>query len=204
MKKIYNWLFASCLLLAGCKAEQEKDKNFNNQEQKNKALDAQDNKQQSKQENNQEDKALDKKVVNQIKQVSGDTTKTAGVRKMENDSITTPSGLSYRILRKAQEGAAQPKVGQLITAHYTGWLQEKGAKGKKFDSSFDRNEPIAFKVGVGYVIKGWDEALLDMKVGEKRELVIPANLAYGSRGAGAAIPPDATLIFEVELCSIKA
>lgn len=123
---------------------------------------------------------------------------------MENNIITTPSGLSYKVMRKAAEGAAQPKAGQIISAHYTGWLQENGTRGKKFDSSFDRNQPLSFKVGVGQVIKGWDEALLDMKVGEKRELTIPAHLGYGSRGAGGVIPPDATLIFEVELCSIKS
>lgn len=132
------------------------------------------------------------------KQTSKNTKK--GSTNMTN--ITrTPSGLGYEVI-KAGTGA-QPKPGQTVTVHYTGWLDDNGKPGKKFDSSVDRNDPFSTKIGVGYVIAGWDEAVLNMKVGEKVRLYIPAKLAYGSRGAGAAIPPNANLIFDVELLAIN-
>ena len=105
----------------------------------------------------------------------------------------TSSGLEYKVV---EEGSgAKPKAGQQIKAHYAGYL----LSGKKFDSSYDRKSPLVFEVGIGRVIRGWDEALLDMQVGEKRVLRVPAPLAYGSRGAGGVIPPGATLVFFVEL-----
>ena len=92
--------------------------------------------------------------------------------------------------------------GQRVTVHYTGWLDNNGNKGTKFDSSKDRNDPFVFPLGAGSVIKGWDEGVQGMKVGGKRKLTIPPALGYGARGAGGVIPPNATLVFEVELLGV--
>jgi FKBP-type peptidyl-prolyl cis-trans isomerase len=116
--------------------------------------------------------------------------------KKEAKEVTTKSGLKYVDLKVGT--GDMPKEGDLVQVHYTGWL----TNGKKFDSSVDRGEPFVFPIGKGRVIKGWDEGVMTMKVGGKRKLTIPADLAYGKRGAGDAIPPDATLIFEVELLKI--
>ncbi|HEY5090262.1 MAG TPA: FKBP-type peptidyl-prolyl cis-trans isomerase, partial [Polyangia bacterium] len=104
--------------------------------------------------------------------------------------MTTASGLKYWELKKGSGAVA--KAGDSVQVHYTGWLTE----GKKFDSSVDRGSPFAFKLGAGMVIKGWDEGVAGMKVGGKRQLHIPAELGYGARGAGDAIPPNAELIFD--------
>ena len=117
------------------------------------------------------------------------------------NAVTTPSGLKY-IDVKAGTGPS-PKTGQTCVMHYTGWLYEGGQKGAKFDSSVDRGEPFAFKIGMHQVIAGWDEGVATMKVGGKRTLIIPPALGYGAQGAGSAIPPNATLIFDVELLAIK-
>ena len=115
--------------------------------------------------------------------------------------ISTPSGLQYE---DTQEGTgASPKTGQTCVMHYTGWLWEKGAKGAKFDSSLDKGQPFEFPLGQGRVIKGWDEGVATMKIGGKRTLLIPPGLGYGARGAGGVIPPNATLLFEVELLGVK-
>lgn len=113
------------------------------------------------------------------------------------NTVTTPSGLKYTELQKGT-GAA-PKTGQTVVVHYTGTLED----GTKFDSSRDRNQPFSFKIGAGQVIKGWDEGLSTMKVGGRRQLIIPSELGYGARGAGGVIPPNATLIFDVELLDIR-
>jgi peptidylprolyl isomerase len=110
---------------------------------------------------------------------------------------TTPSGLQYTI--DAPGTGAQPQPGQTVSVHYTGWLTD----GTKFDSSRDRNQPIEFPLGAGRVIKGWDEGIALMRIGEKRTLVIPAALGYGARGAGGVIPPNATLVFKVELVGAR-
>ena len=111
--------------------------------------------------------------------------------------VTTPSGLKYND-DKVGDGAA-PRQGQRVSVHYTGWLTD----GTKFDSSRDRGQPFQFTLGRGEVIKGWDEGVASMKVGGKRKLTIPPELGYGARGAGGAIPPNATLVFDVELLDVK-
>jgi peptidylprolyl isomerase len=117
------------------------------------------------------------------------------------NAVTTPSGLKY-IDVKVGTGAS-PRTGQICVMHYTGWLYENGKKGTKFDSSVDRGEPFEFKIGMGQVIRGWDEGVATMKVGGKRTLIIPPDLGYGARGAGGVIPPNATLLFDVELLAVK-
>ena len=113
---------------------------------------------------------------------------------------TTATGLQYEDTKEGT-GATAAK-GQSVTVHYTGWLYTNGTQGTKFDSSKDRNDPFVFSLGAGQVIKGWDEGVEGMKVGGARTLIIPAALGYGARGAGGAIPPNATLKFDVELLGV--
>lgn len=114
----------------------------------------------------------------------------------DENVVTTPSGLKYVEIK---EGTGEtPKTGQTVEVHYTGTLED----GTKFDSSRDRGQPFKFKLGVGQVIKGWDEGLSTMRVGERRKFIIPPELGYGARGAGGVIPPNATLIFDVELLKV--
>lgn len=131
-------------------------------------------------------------------QVQKNNTLIASKKTMsEENAVTTPSGLQYIELKEGT--GATPKTGQTVQVHYTGTLQD----GTKFDSSRDRGQPFSFKLGVGQVIKGWDEGLSTMKVGGRRQLIIPPQLGYGARGAGGVIPPNATLNFDVELLGIK-
>ncbi len=113
------------------------------------------------------------------------------------NAVTTPSGLKYVELKEGT--GATPKSGQTVEVHYVGTLED----GTKFDSSRDRGQPFSFKIGVGQVIKGWDEGVSTIKVGGRRKLIIPSELGYGARGAGGVIPPNATLIFDVELLGVK-
>jgi peptidylprolyl isomerase len=126
---------------------------------------------------------------------SGALAQTAG------KTMTTSSGL--QIIDTTVGTGASPKPGQICVMHYTGWLYEDGKKGKKFDSSLDRNEPFEFPIAQHRVIAGWDEGVATMKVGGKRTLIIPPALGYGARGAGGVIPPNATLMFDVELLAVR-
>ena len=118
-----------------------------------------------------------------------------------NPIQSTASGLRYADLNIGTGAIAT--AGKTVNVHYTGWLDDHGSKGKKFDSSVDRGQKFQFPLGGGMVIKGWDEGVAGMKVGGKRTLYIPAKLGYGARGAGADIPPNADLIFDVELFEVK-
>ncbi|HHI02518.1 MAG TPA: FKBP-type peptidyl-prolyl cis-trans isomerase [candidate division Zixibacteria bacterium] len=124
----------------------------------------------------------------------GETTEGTAV---DENEVTTESGLKY-VDYTVGDGAS-PKEGDMVVVHYSGFLTD----GTKFDSSVDRGQPFQFKIGVGQVIKGWDEGVMSMKVGGKRKLIIPPELGYGARGAGGVIPPNATLLFDVELLDIK-
>jgi peptidylprolyl isomerase len=118
------------------------------------------------------------------------------------DPVTTPSGLTYT--DEVVGTGPSPESGRSVAVHYTGWLDAGGgAKGTKFDSSRDRGAPFSFVLGEGRVIAGWDEGVASMKVGGKRTLVIPPDLGYGARGAGGVIPPNATLVFDVELLEVR-
>ena len=118
----------------------------------------------------------------------------------QGSRMTTSSGL--QIIDTTPGTGASP-AGKTAVVHYTGWIYQNGQKGAKFDSSVDRGQPFEFPVGQGRVIKGWDEGVATMKVGGKRTLIIPPEMGYGARGAGGAIPPNATLMFDVELLGVK-
>jgi len=115
--------------------------------------------------------------------------------------VEMPNGLKYTD-EKIGDGP-EATAGKKVSVHYTGWLSDNGAKGKKFDSSVDRGQPFQFTLGARQVIAGWDEGVAGMKVGGKRTLIIPPELGYGARGAGGVIPPNATLIFDVELLGVQ-
>ncbi len=122
---------------------------------------------------------------------------TPSINMSESEIKETGTGLKYKVITAGT--GATPKKGDTVIVHYTGTLED----GTKFDSSRDRGQPFSFKLGVGQVIKGWDEGLSDMRVGDRRTLIIPPDLGYGARGAGGVIPGNATLIFDVELLRIS-
>ena len=132
-----------------------------------------------------------KTTVNEAS-ASGTTTKGATMNELQIETLTP-----------APAGAKKPAKGNSVRVHYTGWLWQDGKLGTKFDSSVDRGEPFEFMLGVGYVIKGWDEAVTQMAVGQKVRVIIPPHLGYGARGAGRVIPPNATLAFDIELLEVR-
>ena len=130
--------------------------------------------------------------------ILGDQAMAFQPQTVSTEVITTPSGLQYQEIEVGS--GAKPKAGQDVVVHYTGWLESNS---EKFDSSVDRGQPFTFTLGQGMVIKGWDEGLASMNIGGKRRLIIPAGLGYGARGAGGVIPPNATLVFDVELLDVQ-
>ncbi len=148
--------------------------------------------------NNAPEQALEQEVQ-EVKQVSQEVKETIDVKKEPTMSSLPVTELKIETLTVPPAGAASPTKGKKVIVHYTGWLYDNGTKGKKFDSSLDRGQPFEFPVGMGYVIQGWDQGVLKMQKGGKYLLTIPSHMGYGTRGAGALIPPNATLMFEIEL-----
>lgn len=145
----------------------------------------------------------EKKIGDKVKEAKDTLLKKSIPEKKKIPSVlvSLPSGLRYKTLKEGT-GSRNPEAGNRVTVHYAGWLGENDEPGKKFDSSVDRGQKFTFTIGIGQVIKGWDEGVMSMKVGEKRRLYIPYNLAYGERGIPGVIPPKSTLIFDVELFNI--
>ncbi len=144
--------------------------------------------------------ALSMALAGAVLPATGATT-PAAAQTSGGKMTTTASGLKIEDTKVGTGATAE--AGHTCVMHYTGWLYENGATGKKFDSSLDRGQPFEFPLGRGRVIKGWDEGVAGMKVGGKRTLIIPPDLGYGARGAGGVIPPNATLMFDVELLAVK-
>ena len=143
-----------------------------------------------------------KKIIRAVVALLGVFVMTVQESSADAKTVTTPSGLRY--VDTATGSGAEAKSGQQVSVHYTGWLLDAGdKKGNKFDSSVDRGQPFRFALGAGMVIKGWDEGVAGMKVGGKRTLMIPSTLGYGARGAGGVIPPNANLMFDVELLGVQ-
>ena len=122
----------------------------------------------------------------------------------EQASPKAPAGLKIKVLKKTEKDARAPMPGNTVAIHYTGWIaDEKGAPGRQIDSSIERGTPLEFTLGLGQVIKGFEEGIKQMKLGEKCRLFIPSDLGYGKKGVGLFIPPDPDLIFDVELVEIR-
>jgi FKBP-type peptidyl-prolyl cis-trans isomerase len=131
-------------------------------------------------------------------------TNAATTEHMATTAVVSQSSVKALAIKDEKKGSgAVAKSGKVVTVHYTGWLEENGKRGKKFDSSVDRGQPFRFTLGAGQVIPGWDQGLEGMKSGGKREITIPPELAYGAQGAGSAVPPNSALIFEVELKDVQ-
>lgn len=129
------------------------------------------------------------------------TTSDAGTAQMASNAASSPSGVQITDTKVGT--GITPKPGQACIVHYTGWIYENGVKGAKFDSSVDRGRPFSFVLGEHKVIEGWERGVTNMKIGGKRTLIIPPEYGYGSTGGGAGIPPNATLLFEIELLDVK-
>lgn len=147
----------------------------------------------------QELEQVAQEVQQDVKQVLQEVKQTIDTKKEPTMSSLPVTELKIETLTAPSADAARPTKGKKVIVHYTGWLYDNGTKGKKFDSSLDRGEPFEFPVGMGYVIQGWDQGVLKMQKGGKYMLTIPSHMGYGTRGAGALIPPNATLMFEIEL-----
>jgi FKBP-type peptidyl-prolyl cis-trans isomerase FkpA len=132
-----------------------------------------------------------------------ETSQPLKAKQQDRRMNTSPTGLRYEITQAASENARAAQKGHKVTVHYTGYLNNNGQKGTIFDSSVKRGQKFSFLLGAGQVIKGWDEGIQNMKIGEKRTLYIPANLAYGNRAMGNQIPANSDLIFEVELFEVQ-
>lgn len=142
------------------------------------------------------------KQTGKVAEYPMNTTQKTGAK--TGTEITTPSGLRYTILQHGADDAKVIASGDIAVVHYTGFLENNGELGKKFDSSVDRGEPFSFVIDAGMVIAGWDEGVRGMRIGEQRRLIIPSKLGYGSRGIPGTIPGNATLIFDVELLDIES
>ena len=147
------------------------------------------------------EKATSEKVVKEVAPDAAKPDKADKTEKKEPEVITTKSGLQYIVYEEGDGEVAEK--GMTVKVHYTGWLSDKGEKGTKFDSSYDRKTPLPFRLGAGRVIRGWEEGIEGMKVGGKRQLIIPPQLGYGNRAMGNVIPANSTLIFDVELVGVS-
>ena len=147
------------------------------------------------------EKATTEKVVKEVAPDAATPEEAEETEKKGPEVITTKSGLQYIVYEEGDGEVAEK--GMTVKVHYTGWLSDNGEKGTRFDSSHDRKQPLPFRLGAGRVIRGWEEGIEGMKVGGKRQLIIPPQLGYGNRAMGNVIPANSTLIFDVELVGVS-